>query len=134
MFRLYPRLTGDTHLQATPLSAFADEVLARLGDHVRAEGQVLAGLVEVVPHDRVAELAADLAAATATAPTRPHPHTPHTAAARLVSRLDALVDRVRDVLDNRVSSTGRAPVPARPLGRWGGYLMGAGPRTDSDRS
>lgn len=125
VFRLDRRLTGDTHLDATPVARVAAEVRDALAAHTRAERRVVDALRRALPAERLAELGPRLVAATADAPTRPHPHTPHTPASKLVAWVDAGVDRIRDVLDNRVAATGHAVRPPRPLGRWGSYLTGA---------
>ncbi len=52
------------------------------------------------------------------------PLTGHMPLAGLVGRLDACVDRVRDLMDNRVVPTPRRSRTARQPGRWGCYLMG----------
>lgn len=125
VFRLDRRLTGDVHLDSTPVARVAAEVRDALAAHARAERRVVDALRRSLPAERLAELGPRLVAATADAPTRPHPHTPHTPAAPLVAWVDAAVDRIRDVLDNRVAATGHAGRPPRPLGRWGRYLTGA---------
>lgn len=123
--RLDRRLTGDTHLDHVPVEAVAAEVRDRLADHRRAEGRLVSALSYALPGDQLTELGRRLTAATTQGPTRPHPHTHHTPLSALVSRVDAIADRVRDALDNRVPATGRPVAAPRPLGRWGRYLMGA---------
>lgn len=125
LFRLDRRLTGDVHLDGVPVSEVAHEVHGRLRDHVRRERRLLDALSAALTPEQCRDLAERLAAATATAPTRPHPHTPHTPASRLVSWADAVVDRVRDVMDNRTTALGRPVRAPRPQGRWGSYLLGA---------
>ena len=124
IFRLDRRLTGDVHLVHLPVQEVAEEVRRALRAHADAEARVVAMLQSMLSAQEQAELADDLSAAMADAPTRPHPHTPHTPLARLVARVDAGVDRVRDVLDNRVAPLGRRVRPARPMGRWGAYFTG----------
>lgn len=124
VYRLDRRITGDIHLVHLPVERLAAEVGHALNAHVVAEERVVARLQALLSAQEQQELADALAAATAEAPTRPHPHTRHTPLARLVARVDAGVDRVRDVLDNRVAPLGRRTRPARPMGRWGAYLTG----------
>lgn len=128
--RLDRRLTGDTHLDRVPVQQVAGEVRSRLEAHAAAEARVVQQLLDAVDDDEAQALADRLSEVTSLAPTRPHPHTPHSPASGLVGRLDAAVDRVRDVLDNRTASTGRPLRPPRPLGRWGSYLMGRPPPSD----
>lgn len=122
--RLDRRLTGDVHLVHLPVDRLADEVRQALEAHELAERRLVAMLQSLLSEQELQELADRMTAATVAAPTRPHPHTRHTPAARLVARIDAGVDRARDVMDNRVAPLGRRGRPARPLGRWGAYLTG----------
>lgn len=122
--RLDRRLTGDHHLAGLPVETLADEVRAALHRHDQVEHTVLEALSQVLSERDLQGLALRLDEVMTTAPTRPHPHTRHTPLSRLVSRIDAEVDRVRDVMDNRVVATGRPRRAARPLGRWGCYLTG----------
>jgi hypothetical protein len=77
----------------------------------------------LAPGDQQA-LAQRLDRAMAAAPTRPHPHTPHTPMAALVAQIDAAVDRARDLMDNRTTCVPCRTRPPRAPGRWGSYLMG----------
>lgn len=122
--RLDRRLTGDAHLAEVPLEDLARQVQDRLRAHADVERRLVRSLQVVLDLDEQQALLAALERAATNAPTRPHPHTRHTPLAALVARLDAGVDRVRDVMDNRVVTTGRAPRAIRPVGRWGSYLMG----------
>jgi hypothetical protein len=122
--RLDRRLTGDHHLAELPVEQLADEVRAQLQVHEQAERSVLDVLSGVLSEGDLELLVDRLGQVMATAPTRPHPHTRHTPLSGLVARIDAEVDRVRDVMDNRVVTTGRPRRQVRPLGRWGCYLTG----------
>ena len=134
LFRLDRRLTGDAHLCATPVEAFADEVRVRLRAHADAECQALDELTAVLEPQEQESLAGRLEAAMRTAPTRPHPHTPHTPFAHVIAQLEAGVDGVRDLMDNRVVATPRRSRPARVPGRWGCYLMGTPYPVPQERS
>lgn len=123
--RLDRRLTGDVHLSVRTVDALAEQVRERLQVHAQAERRLVAALVEALAPGEQQELAHRLAAATTAAPTRPHPHTRHTPLSALVARVDAVVDRARDVLDNRTVPSDRRVRGARVPGRWGCYLMGA---------
>jgi hypothetical protein len=123
--RLDRRLTGDTHLDHVSVEQVVEEVLSALEGHARDEARLLELLDRVLSEDERSALADQLEAATVSAPTRPHPHVPHTPFSPLVDRLEAVVDRVRDALDNRVGATGRPVKAPRPLGRWGSYLTGS---------
>lgn len=125
IFRLDRRLTGDVHLVGISVESLAGEVRQALEAHVEVERRLVAMLQALLSQQEQRELAAVLLAATAEAPTRPHPYTRHTPLAGVVASVDALVDRVRDVLDNRVAPLGRRRRRVRPAGRWGSYLMAA---------
>lgn len=122
--RLDRRLTGDVHVADVPVATLADEVRDRLRRHAEAERELVEALVTALPATEREKLAHRLARAMATAPSRPHPHNRHTPLSALLCWADALVDRARDAMDNRVDPTGRPVRAARPLGRWGCYLMG----------
>lgn len=122
--RLDRRLTGDVHRADVPVAALVQQVQERLRVHVEAEHRLIESLRVVLDEDQQQQLAASLRAATIEAPSRPHPHLRHTPLASLITRVEAGVDRVRDVMDNRVVASAR-PAPARrPSGRWSCYLMG----------
>jgi hypothetical protein len=122
--RLDRRLTGDHHLAELPVEQLAEQVRTCLHEHAQVESTVLEALAEALPEDDLQQLAVRMSDVMATAPTRPHPHTRHTPLSGLIARIDAEVDRVRDVMDNRVVATGRPRRAVRPLGRWGAYLTG----------
>ena len=122
--RLDRRMTGDVHLVDVPVADVAQQVRDRLLVHADAERRLVASLRAVLGPAEQQALAEALRAATLDAPSRPHPHTRHTPLSPLVARVDAVVDRVRDTLDNRVVPTGRPPAAARASGRWSCYLMG----------
>lgn len=133
VFRLDRRLTGDVHVAHLPIERLADDVREALQEHATREGRLVRALEALMAPEEQQALADALPAATTEAPTRPHPHTRHTPLAGLVGRVDAGVDRVRDVLDNRVPSLGRRTRPVRPMSRWGAYLT-ASPYPDEPRS
>ncbi len=122
--RLDRRLTGDAHLCELPVDEMANDVRARLHEHADAERTVVAELTTVLDSEEQERLVHRLSAAMRHAPTRPHPHTPHTPLSGLVSYVYAGVDRIRDLMDNRVVPTPQVTRPARVPGRWGCYVMG----------
>jgi hypothetical protein len=122
--RLDRRLTGDAHLCEVPVDDMADEVRRRLHEHAEAERAVVAELATVLDSEQQERLIHRLAAAMRHAPTRPHPHTPHTPLSGLVTHVDAGIDRIRDLMDNRVVPTPQVTRPVRVPGRWGCYVMG----------
>lgn len=122
--RLDHKLTGDAQLCSVSVAALGNEVRTLLEEHAQAEGRLVAELMTVLDEQEQTQLAQRLAKAMRCAPTRPHPHTGHLPLGALVARLDACVDRVRDLMDNRVVPTPHAPRAARVPGRWASYLMG----------
>jgi hypothetical protein len=122
--RLDRRLTGSVHVSDVPLRALSDEVRHALRRHDAVEQQLLRGLTEALAPAELQELCERTAHAMESAPTRPHPHTRHTPLAALVARVDAWVDRGRDLMDNREVPTPRVRRAARRPGPWGCYLMG----------
>lgn len=122
--RLDRRLTGDTHLGNTSVADLAEEVRGVLKEHADAEAALVTELMTALDEQEQEQLAASLAKAMRCAPTRPHPHTRHMPLGGLVSRLDACVDRARDLMDNRVVPTPHTARPTRTPGRWACYLMG----------
>lgn len=131
--RLDRRLTGDVHLAEVTVDDLVHELRKRLLLHVDSERRLVQSLEVVLDRGAQEELADRLREATAVAPSRPHPHTRHTRLAPLLARVDAGVDRVRDVMDNRVVPTARPPRTPRRAGRWGCYLMGT-PYPEKERS
>jgi hypothetical protein len=68
-----------------------------------------------------------------TAPTRPHPHSPHSGVLGSVAyHVNARRDHVMDVFDARgVPTPHRAPTPLKS-GRWGDYLLGHGTKPETE--
>lgn len=124
LFRLDRRLTGDVH-RGEILATLAEEVWEGLWMHTGIEHELVEDLTAALSPSEQQELTARLAAAMATAPTRPHPHTRHTPLSGLVARVDAGVDRIRDAMDNRSVPCGRPVRAPRALSLWGCYLTGA---------
>lgn len=117
------RVTGDVHLAGVAIEAYAEAVRSRLQAHAEAEAQLIEELTVDLSVQDEQELCVRLTKAMLHAPTRPHPYTRHSPLSRLIARLDATVDRVRDVLDNRVVPTPQRPRTPCVPGRWGSYLM-----------
>lgn len=117
------RVTGDVHLAGGTIESYAEAVRRRLRAHAEAESRLVEELAADLSAQDQQELCDRLNKAMQHAPTRPHPYTRHTPLSRLIARLDATVDRVRDVLDNRVVPTPQRPRTPCVPGRWGAYLM-----------
>lgn len=125
LFRLDRRLTGDVNLAYRPVESLEAEVRSRLEEHIDAEHRVLDSLEQALDADRQCELVEQLGEAMSQAPTRPHPHIPHPPlGSGLMFRLEATVDHLRDLMDNRDVRDLHRVRPPRPAGRWGYYFMG----------
>lgn len=122
--RLDRRLTGDTHLRTVPVEELADEVRAGLHCHATSEQTMLTELVTRLTARDQEHLGRRLIKAMQCAPTRPHPYSRHLPLGGVVSSLEASVDRVRNLMDNRIVPTPQRRRAARSPGRWGSYLMG----------
>ena len=123
--RLDRRLTGASHLDALPVPVLVQEALIALRVHAENELEMLERLAPVLDVVEERQLAERMVRVTAAAPTRPHPHTRHTPLSPFVARVEATIDRVRDVMDNRVVPGGRRARSALPPTRWGCYALGA---------
>jgi hypothetical protein len=120
------RLTGDARVADHEVLGLCDAVLIALDRHARLEHALVAELVQHLSGPEQEDLAGQLAAAVRRGPTRPHPNTPvHGPVAALAFGLDAAVDHVRDLLDNRSWPTPHDEPHARDLSRWGAYLTAA---------
>lgn len=77
--------------------AFA-EMMAEVAKHVaEEEGEIFPALEVALGQVKLAKLAGQMDMASTLAPTRPHPHAPHTRPANLLTGpLTGMVDRVRD--------------------------------------
>ena len=122
--RLDRQLMGDVQLDHIPVAALVGQVQDALQLHTDTEARLVAELEAVLPQEDQQQLAHQLAAAMDAAPTRPHPHTRHSPLSPLIAWCDAVVDRVRDALDNRVDPLGRPPRAVSAPSRWGSYWMG----------
>jgi hypothetical protein len=132
LWRLDRRLTGDANASPRSVDITEDEVRRALRQHAAGERSLVGQLERLLDVEAQRALAEQLDDAVLQAPSRPHPNTPHL---RLTGgalfKLDALVDRWRDLMESRPESTPRRRRPARRPGRWGSYLM-AMPYPDPD--
>ncbi len=125
LFLLDRRLTGDTRTSRMAVDRLVARVDEELDEHSTDEHHLLAALIAALPEAQSRSLADAYAAASAHAPTRPHPFNPdHRGLRALAFHVDAVVDRVRDLLDNRRAPTRGPRRPPRAPGRWGLYLLG----------
>jgi hypothetical protein len=100
--RLHQRVSGDGVAMHLPVTRVRDEVRALLCAHTAAERRLEAQLQAALPSAGWDELAARYRRAVEVAPTRPHPHAPHSGwTGRFAHSLLAQVDRLLDGLDAR---------------------------------
>jgi hypothetical protein len=93
--------------------------------HCRTEKALLDELAETMSREQLAALAAAYADALRRAPTRPHPHVPHSGVLGAVAfRVDAWRDKMMDTMDGRHVPSPRHISPRKAPGRWGRYLLG----------
>jgi hypothetical protein len=130
---LEQHLWGDARSAPAEWAALRDELEATFTEHVRHDEALASRVDEALdPAERLRKVDALRHAATL-APTRPHPHAPQRGPlARPVRWLAGRWDDVLDTVDVR-SAAGRRPArPRRPLGLWGGYVVGRPPTVGQD--
>jgi hypothetical protein len=124
LWRLDRRLTGDANASRHPVGDLEEEVRTAARQHATGELSLVGQLERLLDVEAQRALVQRLDDAVLRAPSRPHPNTPHL---RLtdgaVFRLDALVDRWRDLMESRPDATPRRRRAVRRPGRWGSYLM-----------
>ena len=124
LWRLDRRLTGDVHHAHRDVAELERAVRSRLEEHAEREHGLLEQLLAVLDVEERADLGRRLATALAHAPTRPHPHSPHPLwAGGVLHRLEAMADRLRDLMDGRDVPTPHEVRPPLQPGHWGSYVM-----------
>lgn len=127
LWRLDRHTTGDVHQGRVDGEVLLEAVRRALAAHVAAEEALLTLLRTALGPEGAGQLEARLNALLPHSPTRPHPEVwrvPGLAGATF--RLEALLDRSRDLLDSRVVPTPRVPVTVTPMTRWGRWATAAG--------
>ncbi|WP_406035411.1 hypothetical protein OG801_09330 [Nocardioides sp. NBC_00163] len=100
------------------------EVEEALIDQEEREGELVSRLAEEASDDELLLIAERMAAAERRAPSRPHPHLPHTGLpGKVVRRVARPVDAVWDAVENR-SVGGPKPLPHKKPGLIWQYLLG----------
>ncbi len=111
--RLKARLYGELHAAYLSWHEVWDDVRRTLERHKEAERELTAHLTETLAAEEAAQLAMRLYRAELKAPTRAHPHLPHTGIPGLLARrIWAVADRFWDTAENRA-----VPPPVRPHAR-----------------
>ena len=126
-------LYGDARAPQAELPELHSRLLQLLDRHAELEEALLRDAEADLSVEERRELAGRLEEASRHAPTRPHPHAPHSP--RLVPlafRLNAVWDDVLDAMDVREVSGRRRRAP-KEVGLWGSYLFGSGLVDSDDR-
>ncbi|HKE51473.1 MAG TPA: hemerythrin domain-containing protein [Actinomycetes bacterium] len=125
MRQLEGSFAGDRYAVATPRAELWTDLVTLFESHVQDEERLTTRLDADLGEAERAELARQLTARHNVAPTRPHPHSPHSRrAGRLTHRLWSLADRAMDAMDNRqIVPKAAARRPVRNS-RWTQYLLG----------
>ena len=119
------RLYGEAHAARLPWPRLWGVVQRQLSEHNRLELQLVDALIRYDDPDDIDALAQRVFDAETRAPTRPHPHLPHTGRASLVARrLWAVADSIWDRAEGRVIPAPVHPVPHRHDSLLGQYLVG----------
>jgi len=119
---------GDARVEPSHLAQLRDELGEGLVEHA-AYDEPLAGRLDQAldPAGRL-RLVGAFTQAALRGPTRPHPYAPHTGPlVRPVRWLAARWDEALDVMDVRTVAGRRPPRRTRPVGLWGGYVLGRPP-------
>lgn len=123
------RQYGEAYAIHDSWGAIWPDVRARLDANLDREQEMVGRLEQVLPDDELDQLGEDLHGAELHAPTRPHPHVPHTGfAGRVSRRVLGVVDGFWDTAEGRVLPPPPRPRRTRP-GLLGQYLL-ADPRFD----
>jgi hypothetical protein len=119
------RLYGEAHAARLPWPRLWGVVQRQLTEHNRLEVRLVDELIRYDDPADLDGLAQRVFDAETRAPTRPHPHLPHTGRASLVARrLWAVADRAWDKAEGRVVPEPVRPVPHRHDSLLGQYLVG----------
>jgi hypothetical protein len=119
------RLYGEFHAVRLSWPQLWRAVQTQLSEHNQVELRLVDALIRYDEPDNLDGLAQRVFDAETRAPTRPHPHLPHTGKASLVARsLWAVADRFWDRAEGRVIPAPVHPVPHRHDSLLGQYLVG----------
>jgi hypothetical protein len=119
------RLYGEAHAAQLSWPGLWDVVQRQLSEHNRLELLLVDALIRCGEAEELDGLAQRVFDAETRAPTRPHPHLPHTGRASLVARrLWAVADRFWDMAEGRVIPAPLKPIPHRHDSLLGQYLVG----------
>jgi len=116
---------GDSLAAQLDAKRLENELRRALDRHIAAESDLVHGLIDRMQRADADELMASYEDVLRQAPTRPHPYAPHRGLLGAAAfRIDALRDRVMDVMDGRNVPSPRRSRSATEPGRWGRYLLG----------
>jgi hypothetical protein len=118
------RLYGEAHAARLSWSQLWGVAQRQLSEHNRLELRLVDALISHDDPQDLDGLAQKVFDAETRAPTRPHPHLPHTGRASLVARwLWAVADRFWDRAEGRVVPAPVRPVPHRHDSLLGQYVV-----------
>ncbi len=127
-------IQGDVHRPDESMGMLRARLAELEEQHEAAEDSLVADLEEMLSDEERRRVVTSFRRAMRRAPTRPHPHVPHTAVVGgLVLRFAGSWDHLLDTMDARVAAGGPVRAPAPP-GLWGWYLLGRStslPRADN---
>jgi hypothetical protein len=119
---------GDARVQPSHLAQLRDELCEGVAEHAAYDEPLAQRLDEALDPAARRQLVEAFTQAALRGPTRPHPYAPHTGPlVRPVRWLAARWDEVLDVMDVRTVAGRRPPRRTRPVGLWGGYVLGRPP-------
>jgi hypothetical protein len=119
------RHSGDALAAGLDPRRLRSAIVERLHAHAEIEHDRLRGLSELLDSEAQLTLGMAYLDALAKAPTRPHPHVPHSGLVGAIAfRVEAIRDRVLDTMDGRHVPLPRTPNEPRTPGRWSSYLLG----------
>ncbi len=100
---LHERVSGDGRRASVDPSALSGRLVEVLSEQATADAQLVAMLSGAMPVAEWAKILSNYTRTSQQAPTRPHPHVPHSGVAgSLASRALSLADRALDVMDSRI--------------------------------
>jgi hypothetical protein len=127
-------LAGDYLAAGANVAQCRERVIASLTLHAAHERQLVLRLARALGAEMTADAASRYDTALASAPTRPHPHLPHTfpLVSGVMWRAAGARDHVLDVMDGRHNPLPRPRRPHATQGRWTHYLLGTPLRDPRD--
>lgn len=129
------RLYGDVQIHHVRPEDLWEEIDGRLTEHETCETDLLAALQSMLTEEESVSLAEQILAAGDHAPTRPHPHTPHTGRiGRAAHRFWRVADGFWDTAEGRIIPHRRKPPHPKRGSLLTRYFTGVPRFEDPDRA